>query len=100
MPYASKAQQRKFHAMEARGEISKATVNEYDKATDFKNLPERAKDREGRVSDGKGNFVIHGPARKDHGHNRRDGKQGSFDSKTGKVEYEEKSKKADFRFDE
>ena len=45
MPYASKAQQRKFHAMEARGEISKSTVEEYDKTTKAKNgfakLPER-----------------------------------------------------------
>ena len=48
MPYASKAQQRKFHAMEARGEISHATVHEWDEATKhkpggFKNLPARAR---------------------------------------------------------
>ena len=42
MPYKSKAQQRKFHAMAARGEISQAKVHEYDQATNFKNLPERA----------------------------------------------------------
>lgn len=43
MPYASKAQQRLFHAKEARGEISHKTVAEYDKSTDFKHLPERKK---------------------------------------------------------
>jgi len=41
MPYKSKAQQRKFHAMEARGEISPKTVSEFDKATNFKGLPEK-----------------------------------------------------------
>ena len=45
MPYKSKAQQRKFHAMEARGEISKATVDEFDQATkgQYKNLPDRVR---------------------------------------------------------
>ena len=43
MPYKSKAQARKFHAMEKRGEISSSTVNEFDKATDFTHLPERKK---------------------------------------------------------
>ena len=42
MPYRSKAQQRLFHAKEARGEISPKVVNEFDEATDFKSLPERA----------------------------------------------------------
>lgn len=46
MPYASKAQQRKFHAMAARGEISQAKVHEWDEATKhtsggFKALPDR-----------------------------------------------------------
>lgn len=41
MPYASKAQQRLFHAKAARGEISKAKVKEFDQATDFSHLPER-----------------------------------------------------------
>ena len=41
MPYASKAQARKFHAMEARGQISKKVVAEYDKATNFKKLPSK-----------------------------------------------------------
>jgi len=41
VPYASRAQQRKFHAMESRGEISGATVREFDRSTDFSKLPER-----------------------------------------------------------
>lgn len=43
MPYQSKAQQRAFHAMSARGEIDPKVVAEYDKATNFKRLPERVK---------------------------------------------------------
>jgi len=43
MPYASKKQQRKFHAMEARGEISHSTVEEWDKASKGKKLPEKKK---------------------------------------------------------
>lgn len=43
MPYKSRAQQRYFHAAEARGEISKKTVNEFDKASKGKKLPKRAK---------------------------------------------------------
>src|SRR4029434_11107750 len=43
MPYQSRAQQRKFHALEARGEIDPKTVAEFDKATNFKHLPERVK---------------------------------------------------------
>lgn len=42
MPYRSKAQQRKFHAMLSKGEISAATVKEYDQSThNYGNLPER-----------------------------------------------------------
>ena len=41
MPYASRAQQRLFHAKEARGEISSATVNEFDTASKGKALPAR-----------------------------------------------------------
>jgi hypothetical protein len=41
MPYASMAQDRFFHAAEKRGEIKASTVKEYDKATNFKNLPAR-----------------------------------------------------------
>lgn len=43
MPYKSKKQQRKFHAMEERGEISPKVVKEFDQSTDFSNLPERKK---------------------------------------------------------
>jgi hypothetical protein len=43
MPYKSEAQRRAMHAKAERGEISKATVNEFDKATKGKKLPERAK---------------------------------------------------------
>ena len=47
MPYKSKAQQRKFHAMQARGEMPPGTVKKWDSATTaskggFKSLPERA----------------------------------------------------------
>lgn len=40
MPYKSKAQRGKFHAMLARGEISAATVAEFDAASKGKKLPE------------------------------------------------------------
>lgn len=43
MPYKSDAQRRKFHAMLSRGEISAATVAEYDAASKGKKLPERVK---------------------------------------------------------
>jgi hypothetical protein len=44
MPYKSKAQQRKFHAMAATGEISQAEAHKWDEATKrapggFKALP-------------------------------------------------------------
>jgi len=41
MPYRSDAQRRFFHAALKRREISKATVEEYDKASKGKDLPER-----------------------------------------------------------
>jgi len=41
MPYQSKAQQRKFHALQAEGKIDPATVKEFDDSTNFKNLPSR-----------------------------------------------------------
>jgi hypothetical protein len=51
MPYRSTAQQRKFHAMAARGEISKEVVSEWDQATKkqpggFKALPKKVKSAE------------------------------------------------------
>lgn len=47
MPYKSKAQQGKLHAMADRGEISKAVVKEFDEATDFSKLPARASLKDG-----------------------------------------------------
>lgn len=43
MPYKSDAQRRKFHALLKQGKISKATVDEWDKASKGKKLPERIK---------------------------------------------------------
>ena len=45
MPYVSDSQRKKFHAMEARGEISHATVQHWDQATkkQGKKLPEHVK---------------------------------------------------------
>lgn len=43
MPYKSKAQQRLFHAKEARGEIAPSVVAEFDQASKGKKLPERKK---------------------------------------------------------
>jgi hypothetical protein len=43
MPYKSDAQRRKFHAMLKRGEIKRSTVEEYDKKSKGKKLPERVK---------------------------------------------------------
>ena len=42
MPFKSQSQRRKFHAMAERGEISKATVEEWEKETGKKKLPEKA----------------------------------------------------------
>lgn len=39
MPYKNRAQQKAFHAMEARGEISTSTVDEWDKKSKGKKLP-------------------------------------------------------------
>ena len=41
MPYKSDVQRKYFHAAEARGEISKKTVEEFDKASKGMKLPER-----------------------------------------------------------
>lgn len=43
MPYKSKAQARAMHAKAAAGEIPQSTVKEFDRATNFKKLPERVK---------------------------------------------------------
>ena len=45
MPYVSDAQRKKFHALLNRGEISKKVVDEYDKASKGKELPEHIKAR-------------------------------------------------------
>ena len=45
MPYASKAQQRKFHALLSRGQIAASTVKEFDKASKGKKLPEKVKSK-------------------------------------------------------
>lgn len=47
-PYRSDAQRKKFHAMLKRGEISKETVDEWDKASKGKKLPERVKPKKGK----------------------------------------------------
>lgn len=41
MPYKSDAQRRYFHAAEARGDIKKKTVDEFDQASKGKHLPEK-----------------------------------------------------------
>ena len=41
MPFKSKAQRRKFYAMAKRGEISKEEVEEWERATGNRKLPER-----------------------------------------------------------
>lgn len=43
MPYSSDAQRRYFHAAEARGEMPKKTVDEFDQASKGKDLPEHVK---------------------------------------------------------
>lgn len=49
MPFKSRAQRRKFHAMAARGEISHATVKRWEEHTPKgKSLPERAGTRRRR----------------------------------------------------
>lgn len=42
MPYKSDKQRKFFHAAEKRGDISKKTVDEFDKASKGKQLPESA----------------------------------------------------------
>ena len=42
MPYKSKAQQGKFHAMLDKGQIAKSTVNEFDQASKGLNLPPKS----------------------------------------------------------
>ncbi len=41
MPYKSEAQRKKFHALLQEGKISKEVVEEFDKASKGKKLPEK-----------------------------------------------------------
>jgi len=43
MPFKSKAQRRKFYALKDKGKMSQATIDEWEKATKGKRLPERVK---------------------------------------------------------
>lgn len=43
MPYKSQAQRRLFHWLQAQGKLSPSTVEEYDKATKGKSIPEYVK---------------------------------------------------------
>lgn len=43
LPYVSDAQRRKFHLLEKQGKISPKTVDEWDKASKGKKLPEKVK---------------------------------------------------------
>jgi hypothetical protein len=47
MPYKSNAQRRKFHSLLEKNEISKTVVDEWDKASKGKKLPERVKPKNG-----------------------------------------------------
>ena len=52
MPFKSEAQRRKFYAMEDRGEISKKTLNEWERSTKKQKkgkLPERVDKKESCV---------------------------------------------------
>jgi hypothetical protein len=60
-------------------------------------MPEEL-DREHRLRDEKGNFKIFGEARKDHPYNRKNGRPGTFNEKTGAVEYAD-PKPPSFRFE-
>lgn len=43
MPYKSEAQRKKFHAMLKRGEVSRKTVDEWDRKSKGMRLPEHVK---------------------------------------------------------
>lgn len=45
MPYKSDSQRKKFHAMLAKGQISRKTVAEWDKASKGLRLPEHVKSK-------------------------------------------------------
>jgi hypothetical protein len=49
MPFKSEAQRKYMNAAAARGEIPKATVDEFNQASKGKKLPEKKKDRFKRI---------------------------------------------------
>ena len=53
MPYKSDAQRKKFHVMLSKGEVSKSTVDEYDKASKGKKLPTRVSKAKHKLKDRK-----------------------------------------------
>lgn len=57
-PYRSRAQQRLFHALVARGEISPKVVREYDRASKGKRLPQYVKTRRNPADDPAGEFIM------------------------------------------
>lgn len=42
MPFSSSKQARYMHWLKSQGKLPKVNLNEWDKATDFKHLPEKA----------------------------------------------------------
>ena len=50
MPYKSNAQRKKFHVLEKEGKISHETVEEFDKASKGKKLPEKVKKKKVKVT--------------------------------------------------
>jgi hypothetical protein len=56
MPYKSKAQQRKFHAMEKQGKMPASTVAEFDKASQGHALPDHVKQLNSHLTGGHKNF--------------------------------------------
>jgi hypothetical protein len=49
MPFKSQAQRRKFAELLVKGEISKETFEEWNRATGGKKLPERVKRKHGKA---------------------------------------------------
>ena len=64
MPYKSEKQRKKFHAMLKRGEISKEVVDEFDRASKGKKLPERVKPKKGKRNAKKAGKTQKGKVRK------------------------------------
>lgn len=64
MPYKSDAQRKFFHAAEDRGDISPKVVDEFDKASKGKQLPEHVKKQENMADGGVTDIEIKKPAEK------------------------------------